>query len=73
MDEYFKDLIDKAAKTYLDYKIAMKEYLATSYIDENGELVYPVSIAARVNDKKEEFEEAYKNVQIAKNINSFEC
>ena len=72
MDDYIKSLIDKTAKSYFDYKIAMKEYLTTSYIDEAGELVYPVAIAARANDKKEEFEEAYRNLQIARSIINYE-
>ena len=72
MDDYTKRLIDNVYESYRRYKIAMREYLESSYIDNNGELIYPVSVAARVNDTKEAFVEAYKTLQIAKNINSFE-
>ena len=72
MDEYMFGLIESVKASYSSYKRALREYLDSSYIDENGELIYPVNIAALVHDKKEEFEEAVKNLQISKSIRDFE-
>ena len=72
MDAYIESLIRNVKTSYSDYRSAMKDYLVRSYIDDAGELIYPVAIAARVIDEKEKFEEAYKNLQIAKSIMDFE-
>lgn len=72
MDDYIKRLIENVYESYRRYKLAMRDYLESSYIDDSGELIYSVSAAARVSDTKEAFTKAYETLQIVKNINSFE-